>query len=286
MGMETQDELLTVLNQMKSELENKSEESNQEKNLTSDPLPICPKCHGSGWELFKDEKGYEVARECDCGILERSRQESKLRFAAIPKAYESVRLAEFSTKYYSPENKKLANVIAQTVKYWFEHKDEMTEQGKGLYFWSDTKGCGKTMLATAMANELIHKYRESVKFATSLDILDEIRSTYNNKGFGSSDDSESRLLNDLATVKYLVIDDFGTERVTDWVGEKFYQIVNKRYINKKVTFFTSNYDLKTIDYDSRITSRIRERAYIVHFPEESVREIKAQQEEKSIQNGG
>ena len=231
--------------------------------------------------MFTDEHGYEVARECSCGILERARFESKLSFAAIPKAYENVRLKEFTTKYYTADNKTLAKAIVNTVKYWFENREEMTELGKGLYFWSDVKGCGKTMLATAIANELIHNYKESVKFATSLDILDEIRSTYNHNN-RNSEDNESRLLNDLATVKYLVIDDFGTERVTDWVGEKFYQIVNKRYINKKVTFFTSNHDLKTIDYDSRITSRIRERTFIVHFPEQSVREIIAQQEDMKI----
>ena len=274
------DELQGILDQMKSELQkSKSEESNQEKKRTSDLLQICPKCQGRGWELFTDEHGYEVARECSCGILERARFESKLSFAAIPKAYENVRLKEFTTKYYTADNKNLAKAIVNTVKYWFENREEMTELGKGLYFWSDVKGCGKTMLATAIANELIHNYKESVKFATSLDILDEIRSTYNNR---NSEDNESRLLNDLATVKYLVIDDFGTERVTDWVGEKFYQIVNKRYINKKVTFFTSNHDLKTIDYDSRITSRIRERTFIVHFPEQSVREIIAQQEDMKI----
>ena len=276
------DELQGILDQMKSELQkSKSEESNQEKKRTSDLLQICPKCQGSGWELFTDEHGYEVARECSCGILERARFESKLSFAAIPKAYENVRLKEFTTKYYTADNKTLAKAIVNTVKYWFENREEMTELGKGLYFWSDVKGCGKTMLATAIANELIHNYKESVKFATSLDILDEIRSTYNHNN-RNSEDNESRLLNDLATVKYLVIDDFGTERVTDWVGEKFYQIVNKRYINKKVTFFTSNHDLKTIDYDSRITSRIRERTFIVHFPEQSVREIIAQQEDMKI----
>ena len=251
----------------------------QEKNQTSDLSQICDKCHGSGWILFTDENGYDTARECSCGILERQRAANRLTFATIPKAYSEVRLTEFSTRYYTAENKNLAKTIVNTVKYWFEHREEMTELGKGLYFWSDTKGCGKTMLAAAIANELMQVHKESVKFATSLDILDEIRSTYDNRG---SEDTESRLLQDLANVKYLVIDDFGTERVTDWVGEKFYQIVNKRYINKKVTFFTSNYDLKTIDYDSRITSRIRERTFVVHFPEQSVREVIARQEESRI----
>lgn len=133
------------------------------------------------------------------------------------------------------------------------------------------------MLATALANELVNNYNEPVKFATSLDILDAIKKTFNRR---DDEETEDRLFHDLTTVKYLVIDDFGTERVTDWVGEKFYQIVNHRYINKKVTFFTSNHDLKSIDYDDRITSRIRERAFLVHFPEESVREVIARQEDK------
>ena len=135
------------------------------------------------------------------------------------------------------------------------------------------------MLITALANELINKHKRYVKFATSLDILGEIRATYDKR----SEETESRLLKDLADTEFLVIDDFGTERITDWVGDMFYQIINNRYINKKVTFFTSNSDLKTLKYDDRITNRIRERSYLVHFPEESVREFKAKADEVKLQ---
>jgi DNA replication protein DnaC len=130
------------------------------------------------------------------------------------------------------------------------------------------------MLATALANELLNKHKKVVKFATSLDILDEIRATYDK----NSGESESKLLNDLVSTEFLVIDDFGTERASDWAGEKFYQIVNKRYVNKKVTIYTSNYDLEKLKYDDRITNRIKERSYIAHFPEESARETIAKRE--------
>ena len=135
------------------------------------------------------------------------------------------------------------------------------------------------MVATALANELINKHHKFVKFATSLDILDEIRATYNK----DNDETEDTLLKDLSRADILVIDDFGTERATDWAGEKFYQIVNKRYINNKITIYTSNYDLTKLRYDDRITNRIREKSYIIHFPEESVREAKAAIENAALE---
>ena len=238
---------------------------------TETTTTVCSKCNGTGWVFVNDN----TVRECDCGLLERQRQESKLRFAAIPETYKNVTLRDIKTSCYTkPESKSLIKATAELVKWYLDNLDENVTAGKGIYLWSDTKGSGKTMMATAIANELINKYRRYVKFATSLDILDEIKAT-----FGNKEDNESRLLYDLSTSEFLIIDDFGTERVTDWVGEKFYQIVNGRYINKKVTIFTSNHDLKTLNYDDRITSRIRERSYLVHFPEESVREFKAVEEE-------
>lgn len=232
---------------------------------------VCPKCKGTGW-MFVDDN---AVVECECGQLERERMESKLYFASIPETYRTVTLKDLKTSWYQKrENKDIFKAVAHLVKWYLDNLDANIEQGKGLFFWSNTKGSGKTMTATALANELINTYRKYVKFATSLDILDEIRSTYNK----DNDDNESKLLNDLANTEFLVIDDFGTERATDWAGEKFYQIVNKRYINKKITIFTSNYDLNNLKYDDRITNRIKERSFIAHFPEESVREVIAKRD--------
>lgn len=232
---------------------------------------ICSKCEGRGW-YFVD---YNTVKECECGIVEQQRQESKLRFASIPETYKNVSLKDMTTRYYlKTESKNQFKASAELIKWYLENLEKNIADGKGIYFWSNVKGSGKTMMVSALANELINKYKRYAKFATSLDILDEIKATYG----GHDGDTEKKLLDEIASADFLIIDDFGTERNTDWATEKFYQIVNKRYVDKKVTFFTSNYDLKTIKYDDRITNRIRERSYIVHFPEESVREVKATQE--------
>lgn len=246
---------------------------------TSSEVTKCPLCNGTGWELYVGEDGNEYARECSCGLRQKDISENRLRFATIPETYKEVTLKDIKTKWYTkPDSKDVIKATGQFVKWYLENLEENIESGKGIYFWSDAKGSGKTMVAAAIANELIHNHKRFVKFATSLDILDEIRATYNK----DSEESESKLLHDLVTADFLIIDDFGTERATDWAGEKFYQIVNKRYINKKVTFYTSNYDLNTLKYDDRISSRIRERTFIVHFPEESVREFIAREDERKV----
>lgn len=244
------------------------------ETTTSDPSheDVCPLCKGKGW-MFVDD---DTVKECECGLLEKERQGSKLRFAAIPEAYKNVRLTDLKLNMYKKqESRNVFKSVAGNIKWYLDNLYKNIEQGKGIYLWSETKGSGKTMVAAALANELINEHHRYVKFATSLDILDEIRATYSRK---DSEESESKLLKDLVTSEFLVIDDFGTERATDWAGEKFYQIVNRRYTNNKVTFYTSNYDLRTLKYDDRITNRIRERSFIAHFPEESVREVKAIQE--------
>ena len=247
--------------------------------MTDSGTEVCPLCKGTGWMFIDDN----TVKECECGLLENERQESKLKFASIPATYKDIRLKDITTRYYQKkESKEIFKAVSKLVKWYLDDLYTNIDEGRGLYFWSNTKGSGKTMLAAAIANELINEHHRYVKFATSLDILDEIKATYSHRNWDDEESAESKLLKDLVSAEFLIIDDFGTERATDWAGEKFYQIVNKRYVNKKVTFFTSNYDLKTLKYDDRITNRIRERNYIARFPEESVREVKARFDEQKV----
>ena len=141
----------------------------------------------------------------------------------------------------------------------------------GLYLYSGIKGSGKTRMAVSIANELIYEKQIQVKFATSLQILYEIKASWDKQ---DRECSESKLLDFLSTTKVLIIDDFGVENSErDWIKEKFYHIINTRYVDNKITIFTSNSSLESLRYDERITNRIKERAYQIPFPDESVRDI-------------
>ena len=118
----------------------------------------------------------------------------------------------------------------------------------------------------------------TVKFAVSLTILQEIKNTWRR----DAEYSESKLLDALSTAEVLIIDDFGVESPAAWINDKLYQIINERYINRKVTIFTSNEPLESLQYDDRITNRIKERTYQIAFPEESVRNHIAEQHQEEM----
>ena len=148
--------------------------------------------------------------------------------------------------------------------------------------YSRTKGSGKTRMAASIANDIISQYRISAKFATTLQILDEIKKTWHEKP--GEDAGEQKFLADIIRVPVLVIDDIGVEKPTEWVNEKFYSILNGLMIQKQVTIFTSNCEMENLLFDDRIVNRIMKMALPVPFPDESVRASLAKAENKELYN--
>lgn len=242
----------------------------------------CPICHGTGWERYEKE-GYEYCRECKCGIRQRQIMNSRLSFANIPDSFKEVRMINFDeTVYKDADSQNKIHTAVKATNYWLDNFETMQERGMGLYLYSDKKGSGKTRMAVSIANELIYEKHIQVKFSTSLQILNEIKASWDKNG---SQISESKLMDYLSTTEILIVDDFGVERFQDWINDKFNGIINYRYNNKKVTIFTSNLPLEKLKYDDRITNRIKERTFQIPFPEESVRDIIAQKHMIELANG-
>lgn len=248
-------------------------------------LETCPKCHGCGWEYYKDKEGRDMGRKCSCGALERIVHNRRLLFANIPESFMDVKLENFKKSVYkNPESQEKIIEAAKAVRYWMQNFDKMISLGIGLYFYSGTRGSGKTRLAVSIANELINKYGKQVKFSTSLKILEEIKKTWNNKTSRDNvqDSMEHDLLSSLSAVDILIIDDFGMEHHQNWIDDKFNSIINERYNDKKITIFTSNMSIDDLPYDTRITSRVKERTLQIPFPEESVREFLSQELQQEL----
>lgn len=268
--------LEAILNRMQRDLCNKrlKPDLEMESGKGSD---VCQICGGDEWILKKNENGLEIAVECQC--RKQSLAKRRVRFAEIPEAFSGMDLKTFRADVYKqPESKPVIITACKTIKEYLNNFSEYRVQGMGLYIYSGTKGSGKTRMAASIANELIYQKNTQVKFGVSTAILGEIRRSYGKDSLYS----ESSLIEALTASQVLFIDDFGTENVNGWVEEKFYHIINERYINKKVTIFTSNESLKTLKYDGRITNRIKEMTYQIQFPEESVREYIAQRNNEEM----
>lgn len=243
----------------------------------------CAKCRDIGYYEV-EENGYTYACECECGKIQRERIETKLRFAALPEEFRGQTVDNFRVDCYStPQDQELARAAKLISKRFVERFEEIKEMGKGLFFYSGVKGSGKTRLAASIANDLVEKKMIPVKFTTALQILDQIRETWGNGRYQYGQDStERQLVQDIISVPALIIDDIGVEQPKDWVNERFYNILNGRMIEKRITIFTSNYRMEQLRLDDRIVNRIRKMALPVEFPAESIRTAVSKRENSEL----
>lgn len=238
----------------------------------------CAMCQDVGFVYYEDENGYGFGRECACGLIKRKQESSRIAFANIPERYKGLNMSAFDVKWYG--NDQLIAENAKKIAMHYIGNYFNIEPGRGLYLFSRTKGTGKTRMAAIIANELLKK-NIKIKFATSGEILEEIKNTWNKQ----TDYTEGELMTSLTQADVLIIDDFGVEKAKDWRNEKFFDIINKRYVSLRPTIYTSNYDLQDLEragYDTRIISRISESCYMVPFPGESVRDTQAQNNQMEV----
>ncbi len=108
---------------------------------------------------------------------------------------------------------------------------------KGLYLHGNF-GCGKTFLLSALFNEL-SKRRVSTLVIYFPELLRDLKSDF---------DSFGDKMEHLKRVDYLLIDDIGAEKVTDWGRDEILgTILQYRMSNNKITFFTSNLSVKSLE---------------------------------------
>ena len=131
----------------------------------------------------------------------------------------------------------------QRCQRYCQVADQALENGYGMYIYGDS-GTGKTHLTACMCNELMSNMHQCL-FTNFFEISKLIRSTWNGNA-----DSES-VIRRLCEVDFLFLDDLGTEMVTkngedNWLQGQVFDIINKRYNNKKPTIFSSNYSMNQL----------------------------------------
>lgn len=230
-----------------------------------DDAYICNKCKDTGF--INNEY-------CDC-----------FKQKLINKAYDMSNLSNllktenfsnFSLDYYSKqidkendmspyENMKL---IMRKCSLFIEEFDEKL---KNMVFYGNT-GLGKTFLCKHIAKELLDR-EKTVLYVTSFNLF---RMFENEKFSKDIENINKDILNLVKEVDLLIIDDLGTEFITNLSLTEFFEIINSRLLNKKPTLISTNLSPNDIKeyYSNRIVSRLYGEYDMIKFFGDDIRILK------------
>jgi DNA replication protein DnaC len=185
----------------------------------------CPHgtCDGSGFVL--DEHANE-ARPCRCRAARIAHARTRTLARTIPKRFEHVGFERFPVT-------EMERSVVREVQRFCRAIDARLDAGAGLLFFG-SKGTGKTTLAMLVAQEALRRDR-TVAIYTAPELLGRFHATYRD----DSAHSELDLMERLAAVDLLVLDDIAVARQTDWVLERLYAVVNRRYEDERSVVVTA-----------------------------------------------
>lgn len=155
-------------------------------------------------------------------------------------------------------------------------KSELFERhyGKSLFI-TGSSGTGKTVFACSVLKRRIREKpllekqswetrgRDSALFRSYPKFIMNMQSAFRN-----DDQDPDKIMNNLAGYPgYLCIDDLGAEKLTDFVKQITYFLINEREQNMLPIIITSNFSLEQIDrmVDPRISSRISGMCEVLRF---------------------
>jgi len=199
-------------------------------------IKTCQNCNGECKQPIRgfmpvlqmvDGAVYDAVKICN--FEEQKRKQAKInrlfKSAKVPKRYENLTFADYDV---TPDNQQAVKAAKWAIN---------DTEGQGLYIYGH-RGTGKTMLSAIVANERI-KQGKPVLFSSVPDLLADIRASFKNN-------NTDEVLLSVKTADFLILDDLGAEKMTEWVAEQLFSIINYRYNEKLPMIITSNYDPKQI----------------------------------------
>jgi len=201
----------------------------------------CPDC-------IKKQQDEEEAREKMAKQAEiiRRRKEWRLKCGIPPKFM----FEDFTTFDVKRPVTGIKNAYNRCLCYAqnFPLDDSYLKYPSLILFSENSWGIGKTHLAISICHEVLNRWNGEpmgcpVKFISEPDLFSQIQATYSyNSEEAKYLPSETDILNQLITVRLLVIDDIGKRKVQDPTFRQriFFSIIDGRYKTMRPMVITAN----------------------------------------------
>lgn len=211
---------------------------------------FCRHC-AKGENLFEQWKKEPAQQKC-FRAWKQDKIDRAIRISGVDGVFQNIRLNDIKSE---------SSLAKSCIKY-VENWEEIRLTGEGYYFWGNV-GAGKTFIASALANELMKAKLVEVLFIRMPEAAKRVKKSFDS--FVKNEDK--KLFDRMKDVELLVIDDLGVEKVSEWLIDEMYQIIDFRWRNKKPMIITSNRSLDDLSkvYPEQIPSRIKGCCKNIHF---------------------
>ncbi len=239
----------------------------------------CPECGGTGF-VYVAREGREYAQPCQCRRAAQGGVDPA-EHCRIPPRYEHCTFDNFE-----PRTGSLLDAVSKARRYCEGYPYlGPAEEGLGLLFNGDS-GVGKTHLAVAILKLLVEKKGVRGQFWDFHALIREIKNSYNPETLTT----ELQVLEPVVETDLLLLDDLGAWKMTDWMNDTLFYILNSRYMAKRSTIITTNYQdadreavlaadpLRRREFlvervGQRVRSRLQEMCLVIHIKAGDYRQV-------------
>lgn len=208
----------------------------------------CPTCKGFGFytvHVAVTHPDFGEAFPCECR-LRTHRRRTLERIHALS-YLEAVKDKTFSSFLQEPPG--YDETARDSLREAHQACRTFADHPNGWMLLTGITGCGKTHLASAIANELAES-ETPVLMLTVPNLLDRLRATF----APDSPQTFSDMYSLVESVEVLVLDDLGAQSSTPWATEKLFQLLNERHVRELPTVVTTN--LSLWEFEPRLQSRL------------------------------
>lgn len=231
------------------------------KGYSADYLSLnyeCSKCK---------DTGYIGVKKCSCyksKLVKLYYKDSELEETLNKNNFNNLNLSLFSNHKISEDKftprRNMENIIEYLKGHFIPNFKNIDDN---ILFYGNS-GTGKTFLSCCVAKELLDQ-----GYLVIYRTIDELIRNLREIRFEKNMDLENILLN----CDLLIIDDLGSEQITDFSTTEFFNLLNKRLLRNKKILISTNLTLLGISktYTERISSRLLGNFTLHKFYSEDIR---------------